>query len=155
MNLILPTDELHIYGTGRKCRGLTDIEPESIGLNRFPLYYPDVKFWLWIDNINFGFCVYRKTDSSIKPYFPFEPNVTLQGACSVATFAISWAIKEGYKRVYLYGILDDEYEVKGDYVTWYHFYDEEPGYYPLASFKMFKIILKEQGKFIEIVQPLK
>jgi len=151
---------LHIYGTGTKIKNITGVHEESLGLNVFPLHFPDVKYWLWLDNINFGHCIYEKTDSTLKPYFPFTPGRDIKGSCSSATYAISWAIKEGYKKVNLYGILDeDEYniiEVKGvKYVEWRHFYDDTVLTYRLSAFETFNRIVGEQKQLIDITFPLK
>ena len=156
--------ELHIYGSSSKIRLVGEVISPSIGLNYFPIYYPDVNYWLWMDNIFWGNCIYeilvhdktRMMNGDIKvPYFWFEPNVTLMGCCSTATFAIDWAIKLGCERVYLYGIFDDDYIIEGDYVIWQQFYKPKPIKFPLNKFKLVEQFIEECKEKIEIIQPFK
>ena len=83
----------------------------SMGLNRFPEFFPFVDYWLWIDNPNFGNCIYKRNNKSFEPFLHFEPNINLFGAYTVASFALDFAIKQGFKKAILYGILDGEYKL--------------------------------------------
>jgi hypothetical protein len=89
-----------------------------------------------MDDKRFGNCVYKLTDGEYKPFLYFEPNFEefdqygnkkdLFGAYTVATFAIDFAIKQGYEKAVLYGILDGEYMPAGkDHIHYKHFYDDK------------------------------
>jgi hypothetical protein len=83
-----------------------------------------------MDNPAFGYCVYKYNNGKYEPYYHFEPNVDLFGAYTVATFALDWAIKQGYEKAVLFGILDGDYQVAefktdANYELYYkHFYDD-------------------------------
>ena len=77
-------------------------------------------------------CVYIKKDLAYKPYLKFIQNFEdenhkgLFGAYTSATFALDFAIKEGYKRAELYGILDGDYKfLDNGEVEYKHFYDNK------------------------------
>ncbi len=132
----------------------------TIGLNAFPLYYK-TDFWLWIDNPKFGNCVYKKENSSYKKYFPFEPNVDLTGAYTVASFALDFAARAGYKKAVLFGILDGEY-IKSDTpcvhaghieLSYKHFYDRQDKTVNMMKLQQFKAIINSYRNKIDIEIP--
>jgi hypothetical protein len=88
-----------------------------------------------MDNPAFGNCIYIREGCEYKPFYSFEPNFEefdnegnfkdLFGCYTVATFALDFAAKKGYKKAILYGILDGNYtESKPDHLYFSHFYDE-------------------------------
>ena len=89
----------------------------TLGLNAFPLYYK-TDYWLWINNAKFGNCVYKRENVTYKPYFPLESNVGITKTCMSASFALDFAVKMGYEKAILYGILD------GETNSYKHFYDQ-------------------------------
>ncbi|OGI01487.1 MAG: hypothetical protein A2Y25_02045 [Candidatus Melainabacteria bacterium GWF2_37_15] len=133
---------VHIYGCSDSIRGLKKPESPSIGLNRFPVYYPDVDYWMFVDldcfngyvkdnykdqkivTQKYNFYFYMKY-SGIKPHHIFEPNKDLIGSQTVATFALDYAIQLGYKKAILHGIMDSEYKETDNMVEWKHFYDDK------------------------------
>jgi|GEM_PF-3857050 len=140
----------------------------SIGLNRFPEFFPFVDYWLWIDNKNFGNCIYKRNNNGdliakryYKPYFKFKPNIELFGAYTVTSFALDFAVKQGYERAVLYGILDGEYkliEKKGFHVghwdfSYKHFYDDKSRRVPMQKLQQFKSIINSYKDKIEVEIP--
>jgi hypothetical protein len=137
-----------IYGCSdgiNKLKGLEKNLPDNtIGLNAFPLYYR-TEYWIWMDNESFGNCVYKRKGNVYEPFFYFEPNFDpekdLFGSFTVATFALDFAIKQGYQKATLYGILDGEYiESEKDYthagnleISYKRFYYDPEEEYPLMS----------------------
>ena len=121
---------IKIYGCSDKISELNlpkIILEDSLGLNIFPLYYK-TKFWLWIDNPKFGNCVYILENNRYIPYFKFNLNFNkekdLFGAFTVASFALHFVAKEGYKEAILYGILDGNYiDIGNNEYQYSHFYD--------------------------------
>jgi len=132
----------------------------TIGLNVFPLYYK-TDYWLWIDNPKFGNCVYGRNGRGYNPYFPFEPNIDLMGGYTVASFALDFAAKAGYKKAVLYGILDGEYVQTGvPYqhaghmtLTYRYFYDNEPKTISMMKLQQFKSIISSYRNKIEVEIP--
>ncbi len=132
----------------------------TIGLNVFPLYYK-TDYWLWIDNPAKGNCVYRRNGRGYKPYFAFEPNIDLMGGYTVASFALDFAAKAGYKKAILYGILDGEYVQKGVpyqhaghmVMTYRHFYGPEDRTISMLKLQQFKAIINSYRNKIEVEIP--
>lgn len=133
----------------------------SIGLNRFPEFFPFVDYRIWIDNSLFGNCVYKLTNNNYKPFLFFEPNINLFGAYTVASFALDFAIKQGFKRAVLYGILDGEYkliEKKGIHLghwefSYRHFYEDQPGKVTMYKLQQFKNIIFSYRNKIQVEIP--
>ncbi len=133
----------------------------SIGLNCFPGFFPFTDYWLWVDNKKFGNCVYKRIGNSYEPYLPFEPNVELFGAYTVASFALDFAVKQGFKRAILYGVLDGEYkllEKKGIHpghweFGYRHFYDDKLLRIPMQKLQQFKSIIYGYRNKIQIEIP--
>ena len=158
---------IHIYGCSEEIKKLRKVEIESIGLNCFSGFFR-TKYWLFSDREDFGDCIYKlKSESKLKtgfdhynciknkyyePYLNFEANVDLFGALTTATFALSFAIKKGYKKAALYGILDGQYNEVSGMVEWKHFYDDEVHYMPIERFNKIKRLINSYGKRIEIVK---
>ena len=134
----------------------------SIGLNDFSIHYP-CDYFLWIDRPdldNAGKCIFKKIDGEFKPYLKFEPNVDLHGAFTVASFALDFAIKEGFKRAILFGIMDGEYtllEKRAGHVghwifSYKYFYTDEVKTISMFKIQQFKNIIKSYANRIEIIK---
>ena len=126
------TKTLIIFGCSERISEISNRIPElisnfdTLGLNRFPEYYP-TKYRLWIDNEKYGYCIFRQDDGEYKPFHPFT-SADLKLGWTVAVPAIDWAIKQGYKKVILYGVLDGEYkQIDDDYYSYHYFYSDEVG----------------------------
>ncbi len=160
-------DTIQIFGCSDRISELGDEvfdllkEYPSIGLNRFPEFFPFVDYRLWIDNKSFGNCVYKRNGSLYEPYLPFEPNIDLFGAYTVASFALDFALKQGYKRAVLYGILDGRYQLiekKGIHAghwdfSYRHFYEEKPQRIPVQKLQQFKSIIYGYRSKIQLEIP--
>lgn len=133
----------------------------SIGLNRFPGFFPFVNYWLWIDNKDFGNCVYKRSNKKFRPYLQFETNIDLFGAYTVASFALDFAVKKGFQRAILYGILDGEYKLlkkqglhPGHWMFSYkYFYCNRERTIPLQKLQQFKHIIYSYKDKIEVEIP--
>lgn len=112
---------------------------QTIGINRFPCYYPNVNHWFFYDfeminvlreNYNNqlihcpqeikGHLDILKIKNfeifSISPCLELEKNNHLWFCNNTVTSAINWCIKQGFKNVYLAGVdLDSE--------DFFHFYN--------------------------------
>lgn len=133
---------------------------ETLGLNNFPMLGHFTKYWLWIDEKSLGNCVYIKEESKYRPFFKFIPNSvlkaeqSLKGAYSSATFAIDFAIKQGFKQVELYGILDGDYQSgENGRVVYKHFYDDKELFMHEECLKSWKKEIMSYNDKIEIIIP--
>lgn len=125
----------------------------SIGLNAFPVYYK-TDYWLWIDNPKFGNRIFARSGKGYRPYLDFEPNVDLMGAYTVASFAIDFAVKQGYQKAILYGILDGEYTRHDEQILSYrHFYDQIDNTIYMMKLQQFKEIINSYKDRIQIEIP--
>lgn len=163
------SNTVHIYGCSDSIRGLKKVESPSIGLNRFPVYYPDVNYWMFVDLGDFNgyvkdnyrdqkivtqkynFHFYMK-HSGIKPHHIFEPNVDLFGSHTIATFALDYAINLGFKTAVLHGIMDSDYKETDEKVEWKHFYDNKVLYIEKDRFNEMQRKINSYKDRIEIVQ---
>jgi hypothetical protein len=150
---------LDIFGCSDKILDLKlpqKIETESLGLNAFPLYHK-TDFWLWMDNKEHGNCVYKKENDKYIPYLRFEPNYDpekdLFGSYTVATFGIDFAIKQGYKKVRLFGILDGSYNLNEEHVLYKHFYNDKLFKMHINNLKAWKDTIYSYKNSIEIEIP--
>ncbi len=155
-----------IFGCSDGILKITDEIPNliqnniTIGLNRFACYYKTL-YRIWIDNKNLGNCVYKLNKGLYEPYLRFEPNVNLFGAYTVASFALDFAVKTGFKRAVLYGVLDGEYKLirkKGNHpghwvFSYRHFYDNKPLSIPMQKLQQFKNIINSYSHKIQLEIP--
>ncbi len=163
------SDTIHIYGCSNSIRGLKQPERPCIGLNRFPVYYPDVDYWMFVDLGDFNdyvkdnykgqkivtqkynFHFYMK-HSGIKPHHIFEPNVDLFGSHTIATFALDYAVQLGYKKVVLHGVMDSDYKEVDGKVEWKHFYDDKVHYIEKNRFDEMQRKIDSYRDRIEVVR---
>lgn len=132
----------------------------TLGLNAFPLYYK-TNYWLWIDNPKFSNCVYQLNHNRYSPFFQFEPNIDLMGVYTVASFALSFAVKMGYEKAVLFGVLDGDYRKVGGFynhagemkMTYRHFYDQEDKTIYMMKLQQFKSIINSYNDKIEVEIP--
>ena len=123
--------------------------------------YHRTKYWLWLDNPDFGYCIYKRDGSEYKEFLKFEPNVTLHGGITSASFALDFAIKQGYKKAELYGILDGKYELTHKKLfhvgfwqfSYIHFYDETVHNMEMMKLQGFKQIINSYTDRIDINIP--
>lgn len=152
-----------IFGGSDKLRELNLDElvvGETLGLNNFPMLGRFTKYWLWIDQRSLGNCVYIKEESNYKPFYKFIPNSvihyerTLKGAYSSATFAIDFAIRQGFERVELYGVLDGDYQ-RGENgrICYKHFYNDEVLVMHEECLKSWKKEIMSYNDKIDIIIP--
>lgn len=133
LKLTSRSDKMLIFGCSDGIKKIDNIQELlknniSIGLNRFCEFHK-TDFWLWLDNPNMGDKVYRHNGIKYVPYLIFESNLDpffdLCGSHTVASFAVDFAYKMGFKEVDLYGVLDGEYKfLDNNRVQYKHFYDE-------------------------------
>ena len=143
---------INIYGCSERINELNlpkYIKGDSIGLNHLPLYHKTT-YWLFMDDLFFGNCVYKREKNKYIPYYPFIPNFEkerdLFGGYTVASFALDFAIKMGYKKAVLYGILDGNYKpTDNDYshasnmeIEYSHFYTKKKIIISYACMESFK-----------------
>lgn len=125
--------KINIFGSSERINDLDInklfLEGPSIGVNKFTNFYKPT-FKLFMDDKQCGNCVYKLNNKQeYEPYLKFTPNFLVEkdlfGIYTIATYAIDFAIKQGYNEAVLYGILDGEYkEVDENNVELYHFYGE-------------------------------
>jgi hypothetical protein len=163
------TKTLNIFGCServneklKEIRKLVKTE-DTFGINKCIEYFPTT-YGLWFDNPDFGAKVlkYNPKTLSWDTYFPFEPNVTLFGACTSVSFAIDFAIKKGYNKVRLVGVLDGKYTQLPEQEHLYclkrlfeykHFWTEEVYHLPLLQIMQFKSMIYSYEKHIKIDIP--
>lgn len=155
---------LRIFGCSDKINDLNLhsllIGHTNFGLNLFPCFGAQTTYWLYLDHPQFGSRVYIKKDLAYKPYLKFIQNFEdenhkgLFGAYTSATFALDFAIKEGYKRAELYGILDGDYKfLDNGEVEYKHFYDNKVHTMHENCLQSWKNEIMSYNNRIEIVIP--
>jgi hypothetical protein len=82
-----------------------------------------------MDSPTHGNTVYRDYCGNYIPYLNFKPNFDkkfdLFGSYTVASFAVDFAARLGYKEVMMFGVLDGNYkEIDENHVAYRHFYED-------------------------------
>ncbi len=163
-------DTLVIFGDSDRINDIKDdilwiLENcNTLGLNHFTDFYK-TKYRLWLDVFGNQFDIYNPVTKKYECFLKFLPNEDICGACTSASFAIDFAVKQGYKKVVLLGVLDGTYTLKkkqgwhiGHYIYSYkHFYEEpnnspdvaqEKSMFQLQQFKHFIYAHKDRIKII-------
>ena len=114
----------------KEIRRILSLKSSSIGINQFPIKYPNVDYWIFSDehtikeiiNLNAykgqriitNRYIYNKYAKVLDWKFenPFEPNHIPDHIANSGWFAIWWAIVRGYTDMHLYGVLDGKYTRK-------------------------------------------
>ena len=138
---------INIFGTGEKINLLGEarinrlLARPSIGINEFPVHYPNVDYWLFTDSAFAEKIIYTDIykgqkiitcDHVYKNFFKnkdyniggiFEPNAYTAKTGNSGYYAIEWAIQQGYTKASLYGVMDSiNYEKSGFEIIANHFY---------------------------------
>lgn len=144
----MQSDTLDIYGCSDRINQIAgDIqrqqaESDSLGINRFFLYYPNVDYIYWMDSGLYKNCLkdnlknqklitcnkiaQKEVRGRHKLHYVFEPGIDLMGGGTSATYAIDFARKNNYRKVRLYGVLDGTYEELDEKnLTYKYFWGEE------------------------------
>jgi hypothetical protein len=136
-------------------------EYDTFGLNYIKEYYEPL-YHLGLDNPDLGCCIYKLENGIYQKHLKFIPNKTLFGCHTSASFAIDFAIKQGYNKVILYGILDGEYTRVKEHpyqlhslFTYKHFYSTENQTKTLQELGQFKNSIFQHKYDIEIIIPNK
>ena len=116
---------------------------------------------LWIDNPSYGNCIYKLKEDEYQEDLNFIPNETLFGYSTSITFALDWAIRNGYKKATLLGVLDGHYKLVkrqgifcGHWLFEYrHFYDNVIHHKQLLQIMQFKNAIFEYSNRIQIEIP--
>lgn len=111
--------------------------------------------------MKYGNCVYMRQGKKYNPYLCFEPNVDLMGGYTVASFALDFAAKMGYKKAVLFGVLDGNYTQTGEAyshagemrMTYKHFYDLEDKKIHMLKLQQFKTVINSYKNKIDIEIP--
>ena len=139
-------DDIIIFGCSPFINKIKSVIPklqnkyDTIGINDFPVYYPNVKHWFVFDDgtyntiknnyknqlIHAPNCLAERLKANgienvegFKPdsYYCEEMEDSLYFNTFSITCAIHWCIRKGYKNIYLAGVdIDDTH--------WRHFFDE-------------------------------
>jgi hypothetical protein len=173
--------KINIFGTGEKINILGEARINrllsrptiSIGINAFPVYYPNVDYWLFTDSAFAERIIYTDIykgqkiitcDHVYKSQLKgldfniggiFEPNEYTAKTGNSGYYAIEWAIQQGFKKASLYGVMDSvDYEKDGLEITANHFYGT-PSRIPAYKWDNFKkhIDSNFNGR-IELSRPL-
>jgi len=163
-----------LKGKEKEIRRILSLKSLSIGINQFPIYYPNVDYWIFSDEntikdiiklnaykeqrIITNRHIYNKYSKILNWKFedPFEPNHIPNHISNSGWFAIWWAISRGYTDMHLYGILDGNYTRKpnGDVI----FKNIFKGNHIMKSKdydRFMRQIERDFNKKIKICQPLK
>lgn len=125
---------INIFGTSEKVEELgaikinrlLDLKSDSLGINQFPVEYPNVDYWLFNDQTivekieekhaykgqkiitsRWANMVMKNKNWNIHELY--ERNCIPNDVNNSGWLALWWAVKEGYTHLYLYGILDGDY----------------------------------------------
>lgn len=172
-------NRINIFGSSERLEELGDkgikrilaLKSPSIGINMFINRYPEVDYFCFtdsctLDKVNyqgqkiitnrFINNMYLKKDPKYNIECIFEPNHIPESIANSAFFAIWYAVKQGYKNIHLYGILDGDYIklANGEY-SYKHMY--EKGTYTFQHKRYSQLLnIVETGYFgkANIVRPL-
>lgn len=174
---------INIFGSSEKLLELGDegikklLSPKtpSIGINHFPIHYPDVDYWIFSDgstiekieqNNAYKGQKILTNEHIYKNYFKnkknweiadtFEPNGIAGHIANSGWFALWWAVKQGYKSAYLYGVMDgDNYKQMANGNTEYNNIFDKKHIFQNKGYEKFKKVIETgfNGR-IKIYQPL-
>jgi hypothetical protein len=137
INIFGTSEKIKELGSSRITRLLVRKKADNLGINQFPIFYPDVDFWLFNDQ-----CMVEKIEkenayknqkiiSSRWAHFAFkdknwnvhdlyERNDIPNDVNNSGWLAIWWAVKSGYTHIDLYGVMDGKYTMRSDDNVLYH-----------------------------------
>jgi hypothetical protein len=173
---------INIFGSSEKLNELGEaainrllnLKTPSLGLNHFPLHYPNVDYWLFSDQsmvekiqeqnaykdqkIITNQHIYKNmlTNKGWEVEEIFEPN-DIQGSIgNSGWYACWWAIQKGFTHLYLYGILDGNYsELASGDTAYIDIFTEEKRFFQDKKYQKFKADVENNfGGVIKICRPL-
>lgn len=172
--------KINIFGTSEKIKELgaakldrlLALKTDSLGINQFPIYHPNVDFWLFNDQCmvekiekenayknqkiissRWAHLVFKDKNWNIHELY--ERNEIENDVNNSGWLALWWAVKEGYTHINLYGIMDGKYVERSDgNVLYYNMFAGEH----IMSAQVYNRLLKdiESGfnKRAKICRPL-